>query len=124
VKTLLKRSTQQQHISDAQVKHLAHISRLAIPDAKLSQYKADLENILTFVGHIGSVNTSTTPPLHSLLEFFPNKKLKERETKAENSEDILKNASTRFRNYFVVPKRDTFERENDERNGLSEGGNQ
>ncbi len=115
VSTFLKphpNSTPVEQFTEDQLKHLASLSRLSLADPKrLSQFSKDLEEMLVFVSHIQSVNTTDVQPLHSLLENQSLKLAKDEpdpEQEPKNSEkriqEITSNASHTLRGFFVVPK--------------------
>lgn len=134
--TLLRRqsSSKETRVSVSDVKRIANLSYLHIPEDKLASLTKDMDNILNSVAAMEAVDTSNVEPLLSILEDFS---LKTRADVARattsNSEDgpsaqtlasksdtqdaneewgyveqpdpkILDNASQKELGFFVVPK--------------------
>jgi len=85
------------------VRHVAKLARLDLPEAKLQKFTVQLESILEYVAKIGEVDVSTVEPmahalpLHNVL----------REDVVEPSlplDKVLQNAPDTDGPFFKVPK--------------------
>ena len=89
-------------ITPQDVKKLADLARMEIPEQELDSFASQIDSILGYVGQI--MNTTgdmarTVPPLHNVM----------REDEPQNesgqyTESILKNAPSREGNYLKVKK--------------------
>ena len=93
----------QQKITTEQVRHVAKLARLALPEEHLQRLTGQLESILGYVAKIGEVDVSGVEPmahalpLHNVL----------REDVVEPSlplEKVLQNAPETDGPFFKVPK--------------------
>lgn len=89
-------------ITEKQIDHLIDLSSLAFSDAEKAKMKTDLEQILTFVDKIESIDASNIyiDSAEATLSSL-------REDKAKTSisqEDALKNAPVAENGAYVVPK--------------------
>ncbi len=85
------------------VKKIAHLARIALPEAKLAPMTEELNNILAFVEQLSKVDTKKTRPMTSAAPT----KLHWREDKVTDgakADDILKNAPGAEYGFFAVPK--------------------
>ena len=93
----------QSHITLEQVRHVAKLARLAIPEDRLPDFTAKLESILTYVEQLKEVNvdgiepTSHAIPITNVLRAdVPGEPL--------SLDDVLKNAPESDGPFFKVPK--------------------
>lgn len=85
------------------VKRIARLARLKISDDQVEPMRNELNNILTFVEQLKSVNTEGVEPMTSVVSMS----LPLREdivTDGGDAEPVLKNAPIREDGYFAVPK--------------------
>ncbi|MEE8258652.1 MAG: Asp-tRNA(Asn)/Glu-tRNA(Gln) amidotransferase subunit GatC [Sphingomonadales bacterium] len=85
------------------VKKIAHLARIALPEAKVAPMTEELNNILAFVEQLSGVDTENARPMTSAVET----KLHWREDKISDDAkagDILKNAPETESGFFAVPK--------------------
>ena len=85
------------------VKKIAHLARIALPEAKVAPMTEELNNILAFVEQLSEVDTENARPMTSAVET----KLHWRKDKISDgakTKDILKNAPETESGFFAVPK--------------------
>lgn len=90
-------------ISNALFDQLANLARLEFSESERENLKKDLQEILKFIEQINEVDTTNVEPLIHISEaqnVF-------RKDKAQNNlttEEALKNAPLRKKDFFAVPK--------------------
>lgn len=87
----------------ATVKRVAHLARIAVPEADLPKLQGELNAILGFVEQLDEVNVEGVEPMTSVTPMA----MKERDdvvTDGNKAEDIVANAPVSDRNFFLVPK--------------------
>jgi aspartyl-tRNA(Asn)/glutamyl-tRNA(Gln) amidotransferase subunit C len=57
-------------ISEAEVKKVARLARLAVPDERLAAYTQNLSNILRLVDQLSAVDTTGVEPMAHPLEMM------------------------------------------------------
>ncbi|UOG92341.1 MAG: Asp-tRNA(Asn)/Glu-tRNA(Gln) amidotransferase subunit GatC [Candidatus Thiothrix sulfatifontis] len=57
-------------ISEAEVKKVARLARLAVPDDRLEAYTQNLSNILSLVDQLSAVDTTGVEPMAHPLEMM------------------------------------------------------
>lgn len=57
-------------ISEAEVKKVARLARLAVPDDRLEAYTQNLSNILSLVGQLSAVDTTGVEPMAHPLDMM------------------------------------------------------
>ena len=85
------------------VRKVAKLARLELPDAQLESYTDQLEKILGYVEQLQSIDTENIPPTSRAVEVVNVL----REDLVENTsirEDLLNLAPQREDNFFRVPK--------------------
>lgn len=90
-------------VDAATVKKIAHLARIALPEARVAPMTKELNGILEWVGQLDEVKTEGVAPMTSAVEA----KLHWREdkvTEGGNAEAILKNAPESEHGFFTVPK--------------------
>ncbi|MFI5377731.1 MAG: Asp-tRNA(Asn)/Glu-tRNA(Gln) amidotransferase subunit GatC [Tepidisphaerales bacterium] len=93
----------EQKISLDQLRHVAKLSRLAIPEEKLVRFTSQLESILEYVAKIGQVDTSGVEPMAHALPIH--NVLREDVARPGLSlEQVLQNAPECDGPFFKVPK--------------------
>lgn len=90
-------------IDDNLVRHIAHLSRLALTDEEIADFGGHLRSIVEYVEQLGQVNTDgVEPTAHPLAACNV---LREDEPRASlASEQALDNAPQREAGYFKVPR--------------------
>jgi aspartyl-tRNA(Asn)/glutamyl-tRNA(Gln) amidotransferase subunit C len=89
-------------ISNDQVKHVAHLARLAINEEEAEKFSTQLAAILTFADQLEEVDTENVEPTLHVLDL----QNVLREDVADNSltqEEVLKNAPVKEDGQFRVP---------------------
>jgi aspartyl-tRNA(Asn)/glutamyl-tRNA(Gln) amidotransferase subunit C len=85
------------------VRAIAQLARLKVPEAALDSLAGELNNILGWVEQLGEVDTDGVAPMTSVVATT----LLQREDIVDDGdmvEDVLANAPEEARNFFVVPK--------------------
>jgi aspartyl-tRNA(Asn)/glutamyl-tRNA(Gln) amidotransferase subunit C len=85
------------------VRAIAHLARLKVPEAALDSLAGELNNILGWVEQLGEVDTDGVAPMTSVVAAT----LIQREDVVDHAaivDDVLANAPEETRNFFVVPK--------------------
>ena len=85
------------------VKKIAHLARIALPEAKVAPMTEELNNILAFVEQLSGFDTKNARPMTSAVKT----KLHWREDEISDgakADDILKNAPETESGFFAVPK--------------------
>ena len=87
----------------ATVKRVAHLARIAVPEADLPKLQGELNAILGFVEQLGEVDVSGVEPMTSVTPM----RLKRRAdvvTDGNIQDLVLKNAPDAREGFFAVPK--------------------
>lgn len=89
-------------ISEEQVKHVAHLARLAITEEEAQRFTKQLDAIISFGEQLAEVNTDGVEPMSHVLAM---KNVMRDDTPKESLpvEEVLKNAPERDGNQFKVP---------------------
>ena len=90
-------------VSPEQVRHIAKLARIAMSDAEIEAMVPELNNILSWVEHLSSVDTEGVEPLTAVIE----NKLRLRDdavTDGDKRDVILANAPDAEHGFFAVPK--------------------
>jgi aspartyl-tRNA(Asn)/glutamyl-tRNA(Gln) amidotransferase subunit C len=90
-------------VTNADVRHIAKLARLAMSDNEIEAMVPELNSILGWVEQLGEVNTDGVEPLTAVI---PNKlRLREDEVTDGNCRDeVLANAPVAEHGFFAVPK--------------------
>ena len=87
----------------ATVKRVAHLARIAVPEADLPKLQGELNAILGFVEQLNEVDVSGVEPMTSVTPM----QMKKREdivNDGDKADAIVANAPATDRNFFQVPK--------------------
>ena len=86
-----------------EVKKIAHLARLEISDADVSEYAKNLSDILDFVEQMSSVDTSDVVPMAHPLELP--QRLRTDEVMEENQRELFQSVAPLVEEgLFLVPK--------------------
>ena len=90
-------------VTNADVRHIAKLARLAMSDNEIEAMVPELNSILGWVEQLGEVDTDGVDPLTAVI---PNKlRLREDQVTDGNCRDeILANAPVAEHGFFAVPK--------------------
>ena len=89
-------------LTEAEVKHIAHLARLELSEAELESYREQLSAILEYADRLKKVDTSGIPPTSSVLP--PHTFLREDVSHpCLSTAEALQNASCEEQNQFRVP---------------------
>lgn len=90
-------------ITEAEVRHISHLSRLNPSDAEVHQFSEQLSAILTYMEQLNEVDTQNVAPTAHALQL--SNVLREDEPRPGlTNEQALKNAPQRDGPFFGVPK--------------------
>tara|TARA_B100000700_G_scaffold224199_1_gene247225 strand:- start:308 stop:595 length:288 start_codon:yes stop_codon:yes gene_type:complete len=90
-------------ISSSDVRKVAHLARLELPDDQIETYTAQLEDILSYVDQLQEIDTQNISPTTRAVEVV--NAMREDIVKVNSSrEDILNQAPHREGDFFRVPK--------------------
>ncbi len=89
-------------ITEADVRHIARLARIAVSEGELSDLAKELERVREWVAQVREVNVKGVASYGGVFDM----ELRRREDKAEKTDkdDILKNAPDEREGFFVVPK--------------------
>ena len=90
-------------ISADDVRKVAHLARLALPEEKIATYTTQLERILEYVDHLQAVDTEGVPPTTRAVEVV-NVTREDRVEPTPVREDLLNLAPQREGDLFRVPR--------------------
>src|SRR6476469_773658 len=85
------------------VRHVAKLARLDLPEAKLQKFTVQLESILEYVAKIGEVDVSTVEPMAHALPIS-NVLREDIVQPGLELEQVLQNAPETDGRFFKVPK--------------------
>ena len=86
-----------------EVKHIAKLSKLDIPNDKLDYYVSELSQILDYFDIISKVDTSNVKPLINISDNI-NIYRNDKPEKGVDKNKFIKNCPETFGNYIKVPK--------------------
>ena len=90
-------------LADEDVRHVAKLSRLAIPDTQIHQYAQQLQGILAYVAKIGEVDIEGVPPTAHAIQMR-NILREDVVGPMLTLEQVLQNAAEADPPFFKVPK--------------------
>ncbi len=90
-------------ITAEDVRKVAQLARLDLPEAKIATYTGQLERILDYVAQLESVDTEGVPPTTRAVEVV-NVTREDRVEPTAVREDLLDQAPQREGDFFRVPK--------------------
>ena len=90
-------------ISVDDVRKVAGLARLDLPEEKIATYTGQLERILEYVAHLEQVDTEGVPPTTRAVEVV-NVTRDDVVVPTEVREDLLNEAPLREGDFFRVPK--------------------
>lgn len=90
-------------ISEAEVRKVAHLARLAMPDENIAAYTQNLSNILELVAQMSAVDTDGVTPMAHPLDMI--QRLREDVVTETNQRDYYQNIAPETQNgLYLVPK--------------------
>ncbi|KIY23194.1 Asp-tRNA(Asn)/Glu-tRNA(Gln) amidotransferase subunit GatC [Mesobacillus subterraneus] len=89
-------------ISEGQVKHVAHLARLAITEEEAQLLTDQLDKIITYAEQLNELNTDNVEPTAHVLEI-KNVMREDRAQKGLPREEVLKNAPEHQDGQVKVP---------------------
>lgn len=91
-----------ENISKEEVKHVAHLARLAITDEEAEQLTEDLRRIINYAEELSELDTSNVEPTTHVLDLV-NVLRKDEPKEWITQEEALKNAPDHEKGQFRVP---------------------
>ena len=85
------------------VRKVAKLARLDLPEEKITTYTGQLESILEYVGQLQAVDTTDVPPTTRAVEVV-NVTREDGVTPTQVREEILNQAPQREQDFYRVPK--------------------
>ncbi|TWJ51779.1 Aspartyl/glutamyl-tRNA(Asn/Gln) amidotransferase subunit C [Bacillus licheniformis] len=89
-------------ISIEEVKHVAHLARLAITDEEAAMFTEQLDSIISFAEELNEVDTENVKPTTHVLQM-KNIMREDVPDKGLSVEDVVKNAPDHKDGYIRVP---------------------
>ncbi len=90
-------------ISEAEVRKVAHLARLAMPDENIAAYTQNLSNILDLVAQMSAVDTDGVTPMAHPLDMT--QRLREDMVTETNQRDYYQSIAPETENgLYLVPK--------------------
>ncbi|WP_164670125.1 Asp-tRNA(Asn)/Glu-tRNA(Gln) amidotransferase subunit GatC [Virgibacillus doumboii] len=89
-------------ISKDQVKHVAHLARLAVTEEEADMFTDQLSSIIEYAEQLNELDTDGVEPTTHVLDL-KNVLRKDEPTEWISKEDALKNAPDKQNGYFRVP---------------------
>ena len=90
-------------ISSSDVRKVAQLARLELPEDQIQTYTAQIEEILSYVDQLQEIDTKNVPPTARAVEVVNSMREDLVEVKCSR-EDILNQAPNREGDFFRVPK--------------------
>jgi aspartyl-tRNA(Asn)/glutamyl-tRNA(Gln) amidotransferase subunit C len=90
-------------ITPDDVRKVAELARLELPESKIATYTSQLERILEYVAHLQQVDTEDVPATTRAVEV-PNVTRQDAVETTEIREDLLDLAPQREGDFFRVPR--------------------
>jgi len=90
-------------ITEAEVRHISHLSRLKPSDEEVAQFSGQLSKILDYVEQLNEVDTADVPPTAHALPIH-NVFRPDDPRPGLSVEEALANAPQRDGSFFAVPK--------------------
>ncbi|MCF6370036.1 Asp-tRNA(Asn)/Glu-tRNA(Gln) amidotransferase subunit GatC [Rhizobium halophilum] len=87
----------------ATVKRVARLARIAVSEDEAERMVGELNGILGFVEQLGEVDVTGVEPMTSVMPMVMRKRADE-VTDGSKADDIVANAPSTDRNFFLVPK--------------------
>jgi aspartyl-tRNA(Asn)/glutamyl-tRNA(Gln) amidotransferase subunit C len=90
-------------VDTATVKRVAHLARIALPEAEVERMQGEINSILGFVEQLSKVDVDGVEPMTSVTPM----RLKRRAdavTDGGIADDVIANAPMSDDHFFVVPK--------------------
>ena len=90
-------------ISSSDVRKVAQLARLDLPEDQIQTYTSQIEEILSYVDQLQEIDTKNVPPTTRAVEVVNSMREDLVEVKCSR-EDILNQAPNREGDFFRVPK--------------------
>ncbi len=90
-------------ISSSDVRKVAQLARLELPEDQIEMYTSQLEEILSYVDHLQEIDTQNVPPTTRAVEVVNEMREDLVDVKCSR-EEILNQAPHREGDFFRVPK--------------------
>ncbi len=94
--------TTMSRISEEEVRHVAHLARLAVTEEEVHQFKKSLDEIITYAELLNEVDTENVEPTSHVLDM-KNVMREDIPSKGLPQEEVLKNAPEHEKGQIKVP---------------------
>ena len=91
-------------IDEKTVRKVAHLARLALPEARVAPMVAELNGILAWIEQLNEVDVEGVAPMTSAVEGLSLPMREDVVTAGADPARVLKNAPKSEDGFFVVPK--------------------
>jgi len=93
----------EQKIAEADVRHVAYLSRLEFEEAEIKRFTKDLNSILAYIGKLAELDTEEVEPTSHALKM--SNVFRDDEVRPSlSNEEALANAPEREGQFFKVPQ--------------------
>ncbi|KKB35726.1 Asp-tRNA(Asn)/Glu-tRNA(Gln) amidotransferase subunit GatC [Bacillus thermotolerans] len=89
-------------ISEEQVRHVAHLARLAVTDEEVERFTAQLDSIIEFAEQLNELDTENVKPTAHVLDM-KNVLREDKSAPGLPREEVLKNAPDHENGQIKVP---------------------
>ena len=86
-----------------EVRHIAHLARIAVAEDEVAGLQGELNSILAFVEQLAEVNVDGVEPMTSVTPMAM-KMRTDKVTDGDKPDDIIRNAPAHEDHFFLVPK--------------------
>lgn len=90
-------------MEDKEIRYLAHLARIRLTEQEIERLKADLSQLLEYVGQLKELNTDDVPATYTILPAY-NRFRKDEITPSFPKEKSLANAPEQQADFFRVPR--------------------
>jgi aspartyl-tRNA(Asn)/glutamyl-tRNA(Gln) amidotransferase subunit C len=91
------------HITEEDVRHVAHLARVALSGEEIKKFQEQLEEILEYVDKLKELNLEGVEPTTHVIPII-NRMRKDERGECLSTEETLANAPDKRKGLFKVPK--------------------
>ena len=90
-------------ITEKDVRHIASLAKLAVPDEKMNMFCSQFQSILRYMERLNAIDTTNVEPLYSPFEQ-PILLREDKVSRTAEPGEVLANAAKRHEQFYAVPK--------------------
>jgi aspartyl-tRNA(Asn)/glutamyl-tRNA(Gln) amidotransferase subunit C len=90
--------------SDSDIKKVAHLAKLSIPENEMGDYADNISKILQLVDHINDVNTKGVKPMSHPMENLTQRLREDKVSEDIDRDTFQKGAPSTESGLYLVPK--------------------